>query len=83
MKELRKNLPDTFLNIRLDPVTLNQQTPDEIKNTITALVQDSGNLNLTGICCINLDDTIQDQKINVLLETCSELRKNQNIGMEI
>ena len=72
--EIRKYLPNTFLNIRLDPVTLNQYTPEEIRKTIIRLVDESGNINLTGICCINLDDRIQDQKINTIFETCSECR---------
>lgn len=78
VKILREHLPNTFLNIRLSPVELISQSTDEIKEIITRLVNDSGNPYLTGVCCINMDDKITDEKITTIFKTVETLR-NQYI----
>ncbi len=75
VKILRKHLPDTFLNIRLSPVSIIDQSPSEIEETITNLVQDSADPNLTGVCCINMDDKVPDENITTIFKTVEELRK--------
>jgi hypothetical protein len=37
----------------------------------------SGDATLTGICCINMDQDVEDEKITAILETVSELRDEQ------
>jgi hypothetical protein len=74
LKILRQHLPDTFLNIRLSPVEISSQTAEEIRTTIRALVHDSNDLSLTGVCCINMDDKVSDDKIDIIFETVNELR---------
>lgn len=78
VKLLREHLPNTFFNIRLSPVEIARQSRDEIHETITSLVQDSGNPCLTGVCCINMDDSVTDDQINAIFETVFELRKEHN-----
>jgi hypothetical protein len=73
--ELRKFLPNTFLNIRLSPVEIIEQSTDDIHTIITRLVSESGNPYLTGVCCINMDDQVGDEKINVIYKTVYELRQ--------
>jgi len=75
VKRLRQYLPDTFLNIRLSPVEIARQNPNEIKESIIKRVRDSGNPYLTGVCCINIDDTVSDEKIDTIFETVDALRK--------
>ena len=75
LKILRKHLPDTFLNIRLDPVNLNNYTEQEIETTITNLVEDSANPYLTGVCCINMDDKIDDNKVTTIFRVVEHLRE--------
>ena len=80
VKILRQHLPDTFFSIRLSPVALASQSPGEIRDTITGLVRDSGNPYLTGICCINMDDKVTDDRIDAIFETVEELRKEYIIN---
>jgi len=75
LKILREHLPDTFLNIRLSPVALVEQSEDEIRTTIRRLVSEAGDPHLTGVCCINMDDKVTDKKITTIFETVEELRK--------
>ncbi len=79
VKILREHLPDTFFNIRLSPIELAKQSHLEIRETISRLVHESGNPYLTGVCCINMDDSVSDDKINVLFETVEELKKDYQI----
>ncbi len=72
---LRQFLPDTFLNLRLSPVEIVRQTADEIHATIAQLVAESGNPYLTGVCCINMDDTVTDDQVSAIFETVAELRR--------
>lgn len=74
VKALRTALPNTFFNLRLDPVQLVGWTPAFIRETILRLVADSGDLNLTGVCCINLDQRATDAQINAIFATVNELR---------
>jgi hypothetical protein len=76
IKILRQHLPNTFFNIRLSPVEIINQTNDEIRETIIHLVKDSDNPYLTGVCCINMDDNVADDKIDAIFETVESLRSN-------
>lgn len=75
VKLLRNFLPDTFFNIRLSPVEIARQNNDEIRKTIIRLVKDSGNPYLSGVCCINMDDSVTDDKIDTIFQTVEELKK--------
>lgn len=71
---LREHLPRTFLNIRLSPVEIVQQTPDEIRKTVRRLVHESANPHLTGVCCINMDDQVTDGQVAAVFEEVEQLR---------
>ena len=75
IKTLRQHLPDTLLNIRLDPVSIAKQSVDEVRSTIATLVHDSGNPWLTGVCCINMDQHVSDEQITAIFQTVEELRR--------
>ena len=74
VKLLREYLPNTFFNLRLSPVEIKNQGIDEIHNTIIRLVNESRNPYLTGICCINMDDTVVDEKIDTIFKTVQEIK---------
>jgi hypothetical protein len=76
VKVLREHLPETFLNIRLSPVELAKQSESEIRESIIKLVNDSGNPYLTGVCCINIDNTVSDKKIDTIFETVNEIKES-------
>ncbi len=71
---LRNHLPSTFLNIRLSPLDIVHQAPDEIRAIVRRLVEDSGNPYLTGVCCINMDDTVSDAQVSAIFEEVEILR---------
>jgi len=73
--ELRKHLPSTFLNIRLSPVGIIERSVEEIETTIGGLVAESGNPELTGVCCVNMDEKVSDEKITAIFETVAVLRE--------
>jgi len=75
VKKLRSLLPRTFLNIRLSPARIINQTPEEIRQAIITLVTNSGNPHLTGVCCINMDDRVANDKVKAIFETVFELRR--------
>jgi hypothetical protein len=68
VKLLREHLPNTFLNIRLDPVTIGSQSASEIESAIVKLVGESNNPLQTGVCCINMDDKVSDEKVAAIFE---------------
>jgi hypothetical protein len=73
--KLRAHLPETFLNIRLSPMEMAEKSEEEIRRIVTRLVKESGNPYLTGVCCINMDDRVEDKKIAALFETVETLRE--------
>jgi hypothetical protein len=79
VKILREHLPDTFFNIRLSPIEIAKQTHPEIRETISRLVHESANPYLTGVCCINMDDSVSDDRIDVIFETVEELKKEYSV----
>ncbi len=72
---LRRHLPQTFFNLRLDPVSIVRQTPAEIRDTVMRLARQSDNPWLTGVCCINMDQSVSDAQINAIFDAVKELRQ--------
>lgn len=75
---LRKALPETFFNIRLNPVELNSYSHGELEKIIIDKVTESANPLLTGVCCINMDADVEDSKVDTIFRTMEELRKQYN-----
>jgi len=72
---MRKHLPEALLNLRLDPVSLNSCSHEEIEKYIREGVSLSGNPYLTGICCINMDAETDDEKVRTILSVVEALRQ--------
>jgi hypothetical protein len=71
---LRRHLPRTFLNLRLSPVDIARQTPEQIRQTVRRLVGQSGNPWLTGVCCINMDEQVSDEQVAAIFDEVQCLR---------
>jgi len=74
---MRKHLPLTLLNLRIDPVTLNNQSHEELEEFIRNGVVLSGNPYLTGVCCINMDDETDDEKVRTIFRVVETIRNNR------
>ncbi len=77
---MRDHLPGAFLNLRLDPVKLREQSPEQIKSTVQRLAKASRDPALTGMCCINMDDTVTDEQIDAVFEAVSDLQRDAGAG---
>lgn len=72
---LRKHLPDTFFNIRLNPVDIQKYTYEELQRNISERVIASGNdLTKTGLCCVNMDKEVSDERIREIYKVAEELK---------
>lgn len=71
---LRRALPGTFLNMRLDPVSLVHTSETEIFQLINRLAAESDDPELTGFCCINIDDSMPEKNITAIFQAVEELR---------
>ena len=75
VRAIRAHLPNTFLNLRLDPDQLVSWSPGQIRETIVRMVNESANPWLTGVCCINLDGRASDEQIGAIFDIVAELRR--------
>lgn len=64
----REAFPDAFLNLRLSPTRMLQQTPDEIRKDTEQLLSASGPLEKVGVCCINMDYGTPDENVIAMLQ---------------
>ena len=80
LSALRASLPRTFLNIRLSPVEIVDWSPDRIREIVTDLVRAAGDPRRTGVCCINMDDRVSDDRIRAVFETVFDLRKRPDLS---
>jgi hypothetical protein len=62
-------LPDVFLNLRLSPVRMLQETAAEIREDVSALLAAAGRREKVGICCINMDYGTPDENVNAVLSS--------------
>ena len=77
LERIRAALPEAFLSIRLGPVEIASWTTEEIRRRIAALVAAAGGPERSGICCVNMDDTVTDDRIAAIFEAADSLRRKQ------
>jgi len=71
----RQKLPEAFLNLRYDPVKIRKVEPGEVKEDVNRMLEQSGNPEKTGICCINMGWDVPEKNILTVIETVEEYRK--------
>jgi hypothetical protein len=64
----RRELPDAFLNLRLNPVRMLQCAAAEIRRDAEQLLAAAGDTRQVGLCCINMDYGTPDENVRALLE---------------
>ncbi len=76
---VREALPETFLNLRLNPVRMLTATPQEIAADTEGLLSAvEGSLANAGICCINMDYGTPDENIFAMYEVVQRFRRMGN-----
>ncbi|MFO7905874.1 MAG: uroporphyrinogen decarboxylase family protein [Planctomycetota bacterium] len=76
--KVREVLPDTFLNLRLSPIRMLRNSPQEIAADTEMLLQAAGPLHKTGICCINMDHGTPDENLRAMYEVVENHRQDRN-----
>ena len=71
----REALPNTFFNIRLNPVELNSYTRSELEGIIKERVMQAKDPYLTGICCINMDDKVRAEQVRAIFDIAEDCRQ--------
>lgn len=66
--------PNAFLNLRLSPVRMLQESAEAIRKDATRLLEACGRRTRVGLCCINMDDGTPDANVRALIEVAGELR---------
>jgi uroporphyrinogen-III decarboxylase len=74
--ECRRALPEAFLNLRLSPVRVLQQTPDKVKKDVEDLLSTAGSIDKVGMCCINMDFGTPDENVTTMMNTAVGFRPN-------
>jgi len=71
---IRLAMPDAFLGLRLNPVDVVKQAPEEIRADILRLASDAGGPHNAGVVCVNLDATATDEQVAAIFNTAAEIR---------
>ena len=67
-------LPETFFSLRLNPAEIGGYSSEELREIIASRVAASGDLYKTGICCVNMDDTVTDERVKEIYKIAEELK---------
>lgn len=73
--QVRKSLPDVFLNARYSPVKLKDASTKEIREDIATIIRAGTPMDLLSISCVGIDDTVPDKQIRNFLTICRDTCK--------
>jgi hypothetical protein len=65
--------PNAFLNLRLSPVRMLQESAEAIRHDARRLLELSGRTTGVGLCCMNMDHGTPDANVVALMEISSEI----------
>ena len=77
VKVLREALPEVFFSLRLNPVEINSYSSDELREMISSRVEASGDRWKTGICCVNMDSEVRDERVDEIYSIAKNLREER------
>lgn len=81
--KVRAQLPDVFLNLRMSPFRMLQESPDVIASDAEYLLGAAGPLDKAGICCINMDYGTPDENIFAMYAVVERYREKENSRLKI
>jgi len=67
-----EKLPDTFLNLRLNPVRMLQENAEAIYRDTRNLLLAAGRTSKVGVCCINMDYGTPDENILAMFKAAAD-----------
>ena len=62
------------VNRILNPVEINSYSSDELREIISSRVEASGDVWKTGICCVNMDSEVRDERVDEIYQIAETLR---------
>jgi hypothetical protein len=68
------DLPEAFLNLRLNPVRLLYGTAEETRSDALALLRAAGRDSQVGLCCINMDYGTPDENVRAIFAATREFK---------
>jgi hypothetical protein len=71
----RKMLPKACFSLRLSPVRLRDQTPQEVAADVEYLLTQAGPLEQTAVCCVGIDAAVPDDNIRAVFEVVERHRR--------
>ena len=66
---------EAFLSLRLNPVRLRVQTPDEVRADVERLLEQAGPLNKVALCCVAMDSATPDENVRAIFEVAERYRR--------
>lgn len=74
VSEIRKEFRNTFLNLRVSPVALNDMSEAELEKHIYRLIETGdNNAHQVSISCVGIDDGVSDDRISAFLRICDRI----------
>jgi hypothetical protein len=72
INECSETFPDTFINLRLNPVRLLQCNKNEIYQDTLSLLKSSRRVENVGVCCINMDAGTPDENVRSIFQAVND-----------
>lgn len=70
--------PDSFLNLRMNPVSLLQHSEDQVYTEVRESLKACGRTANVGVCCINMDGLTPDRNVKAMLQSVSDFEAEVN-----
>jgi len=73
----RRALPEAFFSLRLSPVRLRSQTPDEVRADAAQLLDQGGPIDKLALCCVAIDADTPDDNVRAIFEVATRYRQER------
>ncbi len=68
----RAQVKDAFLNLRLSPIRMLQESAQTIRSDVENLLCQAGSTDNIGLCCINMDYDTPDENVRTVIDVARE-----------